>query len=189
MKKIKIIVALTICQFFIMMPVSADNSAVDKPVKIAIKAIQIKKYELASQQLDYDAMSKIVMGKYWDQMTVDQQKELTSGVETLINRISFTKGTEMFKHLSTIHYGKPSIQGSKAKLKTTIVVYQSYKKTEIVINFELIKKGSQWKIVETTMMGEPILGGIHMDEIRPLVNKGGIEAVMNAVRKKISQVK
>jgi ABC-type transporter MlaC component len=190
-KSIFIIVALVLMQIslFNSSAIFAQDASVDKPVKIAIKGIQAKQYDLASQQLDYDAMSRIVMGQYWDQMSEDQKKEMTAGVEVLIKKISFPRGTEMFQHLSTINYGKPSIKGSKAKIKTTIVVYQNYKKAEVVMNFELKKNGNKWKIAEIIMMDEPILGGIYLDEIKPMVKKGGIDSVMKAMRTKIAQVK
>ena len=117
-----------------------------------------------------------------------EQKEIVQGLETIIRKITFVKGREMFEHLDAILYDKVVMEGDKARLKTTVVVHRNYKKAEIIIDFVLAQEGGAWKVLDTIMLGDSTLGGIRDDQVQPLIQKGGVAAVMQALRERVAEL-
>ncbi len=189
MKKLSLILTiLFICNG---VPVSlfaaGDSAQILKTVKIVFKAVQKKKYDLASRQLDYEGMGETVMRHHWKKMSQSDKAEMIKGIEVLNRKNSFPNGTDMFKHLSTILYGKPRIKKNTGWCKTTVVVYQNYKKKEIVIDFKLNKRKDKWRVVDIYMIGEGVIDGIYEDDVKVLIKEGGIPAVMKALRETVAE--
>ena len=159
-----------------------------KPVKMLIGAIRYNKDKLALKMLALDDMSKGLMTKHWAKMSPAVQKEFVAGLATLLSRLSFPKARDMFKHIDAILYDPPKVKGDKVDLKSTIVVHRSYKKTELVLTWTLIKKGKKWLIYDVTSVGESTLAGIRDDQINPLVKEGGIKLLMEKMRAKVKEV-
>ncbi len=189
MKRLYISFLITTLLFSITIPVSADDfQSAEETVKTVMNSIRYGKHDLAAKQIDFEGISRIVMGTYWDTMSKNDQVELAANIEILIKKISFPEGKKMFKHLDAVLYDKPKIKDNKARCKATIVVHRNYKKQENVIDFELVKKESKWKISEMYILGEGIFAGIYEDEVNPILKKGGVPEVMKAIRKKVAQV-
>jgi phospholipid transport system substrate-binding protein len=189
LKRISISFITIAILFSVNVSLFADDAAdVEETVKTVMNSIRYGKQNMAAKQIDFDGISKIIMGTYWETMSKSDQSELIKNIEILITKISFPEGKKMFKHLDAILYGKPKISDNMARCKATIVVHRNYKKQENVIDFELVKKDGKWKITEMYIIGEGIFAGIFEDEVKPILKKGGVPEVMRAIRKKVSQV-
>ncbi len=192
MKKL-VVIAAVICAFqFIMLNhlyAAGDSAQIKKTVKIVFKTVQKKKYDLASKQLDYEGMAEIVMKHHWKKMSKPDKAEMIKGIEILNRKNSFPNGTDMFKHLSTVLYGKPRVKKDIGWCKVTVVVFQNYKKKEIVIDFKLRKRSGKWKLIDIYMIGEGVLEGIYEDDVTVLVKEGGVQAVMKALRESVAEAK
>ncbi len=160
-----------------------------KTIKTVLTAIRYDKNDLAAKQLAWGPMSKAFLGDYWKKLSGDEQKEVTAGIETLIRKISFTKGRDLFEHLDAVLYAPVEMEEDKALVKTTVVVHRQYKKTEIVIDFVLVEEGGQWKIMDTVMAGESTTEGFYEDQVEPLFEEGGSAALMKALREKLADLK
>ena len=167
---------------------ASDSTDVSTTIKTILNSIRYGKHDNAIKLVDIESVSKTLMGKNWDKMSPAEKSEFMKNIEILIRKISFPEGEKLFKHLDTVKYGKPVIKGSKARCKATIVVYKDYKKEENAIDFELVKINGQWKVVEMYILEEGVFDGIYQDEIKPVLKKGGIPAVLDAVRKKVAEV-
>lgn len=167
---------------------AGDAQNIDTAVKTVINSIRYGKNANAAKHIDFYGISRIIMGSYWDTMSKPDQDELIKSMEILITKISFAEGKKMFKHLDAILYGKPVINGSKARCKAKIVVHRDYKKQENTIDFELVKTNGAWKITEMYILDEGVFSGIFEDEVNPILKKGGVPEVMQAIRKKVAQV-
>lgn len=165
-----------------------DAQDVEETVKTVMTSIRYGKNQTAAKHIDFQGISRIIMGSHWDTMSKADQDELVKDMEILITKVSFAEGKKMFKHLDAILYGKPVIKDNKARCKATVVVHRNYKKQENIIDFEMNKKDGKWKIIEMYILGEGIFSGIYEDEINPILKKGGVPEVMKAIRKKVAQV-
>lgn len=172
--------------------VAATTAPTDKQaqkvVKTLLTAIRYKKNNLAAKQLAFQSMVEGLMGPTWKTMSASDQQELTKGLETILRKVSFEKGREMFKHLDAVLYDHVQPDGERARLKTTVVVFRNYKKAEIVIDFVLTQEGGAWKVIDTVMVGESTLEVVREDEIEPLLEEGGVPAVMQALRAKVKEI-
>lgn len=184
-----LLVSVVCLSFFISDAVIASDSGdVSVTVKTILNSIRYGRHENAMALVDVDAVCRTLMGSHWNKMTPAEQGEFNKNIDILIRKLSFTEGEKLFQHLDAVLYGKPVIKGKKARCKATIVVHRDYKKEETAIDFELTKNSGKWKMVEMYILGEGIFDGIYQDEIKPVLKKGGIPAVLDAVRKRVAEV-
>ena len=150
---VPVVIAFTTALSLWALPAAGASKPSDKEaqkvIKKAVTLIRYKKYDLAAKQVDFNAMSKAIMDDSWGDLSAAQQKEFVSGVETLIRKLSFQKGAEMFEYLDAILYSPVKMDGDKALVKTTVVVHRDVKKTEYVIDFVLTNVSGSWKIMDT----------------------------------------
>ena len=164
------------------------DKAVQKTIKSLIGAIRYSKDDVAAQQVAFGPMAKALMADDWAKLSSAEQTELTRGIEKLIRTISFPKGRDLFKYLDAMLYDTARVEGDKARAKSTVVIHRDLKKTEVVIEWVLIKDGGGWKVLDTVMMGESTLDGLREDQMKPLLAKGGTQAVLAAVRERVAEV-
>lgn len=179
---------LTPCTSFAEAPSSAD-AAVQKVVKTLINAIRYKKDDLAAKQLGFESMARLLLDKDWALLSSAQQQAFIADFEVLMRAISFNKGREIFQYLDAIIYNQTKINGHEAHCKTTVVIYRNLKKTEIPIEWVLKEEKGQFRIVDTITAGESTAAGIRADQIVPLLQEGGPQALLQALHKKVSGLK
>ena len=168
---------------------AAEDAALQKVLKTLVNSIRYGKDDTAAKQVAFGPMAGALLGDKWKDASEAERKELTAGIETLIRNLSFPRGREMFEHLDAILYDPAKIEGDTAKVKSTVVVHRNYKKTEIGIEWVLVKDGGAWKVVDTVMLGESTTTGIREEQVEPLLKEGGIPAVLTAMRDKIAETK
>lgn len=167
----------------------ADDQAIQKTLKTLINAIRYEKYDVAAKLISFSDMSSKLFANSWKSASASEQQEIISGVEQLIRGISFPRGHEMFDHLDAILYEPARVTGGTAQCKATVVVHRNYKKTEIVIDWVLVKNAAGWQVSDTIMLGESTAQSIHEDEVEPLLKSGGVPKVLQAMRQKIAEIK
>ncbi|HET6343740.1 MAG TPA: ABC transporter substrate-binding protein, partial [Myxococcota bacterium] len=147
------------------------------------------KDDVAAKQLSFEAMAKGLLQDTWTGLSEADRKEFLAHLETLIRRMSFTKGRDMFQYLDAVLYAPVTMHGEAAHCKSTVVVHRELKKTEIPIEWVLVKEGGAWKVADTVTLGESTTEGIRQDQVLPLLKEGGIPALMDALRKKAAELK
>jgi len=166
-----------------------SDKSVEKTIKTVLTSVRYGKDSIAVKKIDFDKMAELSMGESWKDVSTADRKKLSSGIQTITEKLSFPKGRALFKHLDAILYDAPRVTNDKAHLKTTIVVHRDYKKQEMVIDFVLYRSPNGWKIVDTVILGESTLEGFYEDQIEPLLDKGGIPAVMAALDIRLKKLK
>lgn len=161
---------------------------IHKAIKTLLTAIQHGKDDLAAKQLAFEPMGALIMGDAWKDVSSGDRKTFLAGLETLIRRISFKKGRELFEHLDAVLYGPVRADGARTLCQATVVVHRNYKKQEVLIDFALVPEGNTWKVVDTIMVGESTAQGIHEDQVVPLMKQGGVAAVLAAIQKKVQEL-
>ena len=167
---------------------ASDSRDVVITVKTILNSIRYGKHDKAMAFMDIESVCKTLMGSHWNKMTPADKSEFKQSIDILIRKLSLPEGQKLFQHLDAVLYGKPVIKGNRARCKATIVVHKNYKKQETAIDFSLVKSAGKWRIVEMYIMGDGMFEGIYEDEISPVLRKGGIPAVMEAIRKRVAEV-
>jgi phospholipid transport system substrate-binding protein len=168
---------------------TADDKAVQKTLKTLVNSIRYNKDDVAAKQLSFEAMAKGLLQDTWAGLSEADRKEFLTHLETLIRRMSFTKGRDMFQYLDAVLYDPVKMQGDAAHCKSTVVVHRELKKTEIPIEWVLVREGGAWKVADTVTLGESTTEGIRQDQVLPLLKEGGVPALMDALRKKAAELK
>ena len=163
-------------------------AAVQKPLKTLINSIRYAKYDLAAKQLAFDEMVKRLLATDAAKFSADEQKEVTRAIEAIIRADAFTKSKDRFQYIDNVLYEEPRENGTDVLCKSTIVIHHELKKTELVIDWVLIKDAGAYKIVDMILLGEGIIAGIREDQVQPLLSEGGPAKVMETIRKKVAEV-
>jgi ABC-type transporter MlaC component len=167
----------------------AERGVVHKTLKTLLSAIRHQKDDLAAQQIDFSAMAVAITGPVWGRLTGPQQAELVAGLEVVVRKVSFVRGRDIFQHLDAVRYGEVRMVGAQVHCEATVVVHKALKKTEIAIDFVLSEHDGKWRVMDTLMLGESTAQGIREDQVEPLVEDGGVAALLAALRKKVSELK
>jgi phospholipid transport system substrate-binding protein len=62
------------------------------------------------------------------------------------------------------------------------------KKQELKLKYSLAKDKAGWKVVDVVVLGDSMLTGIRDDQVRPILEDGGWDALMKALREKDAEL-
>lgn len=167
---------------------AAPNEAVTKPVKTVVQSVRYNKDDLALKQLANDEQGRFLLGEDWDKGTPAQRQEFTKLFNSLFAKIAFPKVRENFKNLASITYEDPAVEGTKAKVKSTIVIEHPVKKQEMKLQYSLAQDKGTWKVVDVAVLGDSMLTGIRDDQVRPIMKQGGWNHLLELMRKKEAEL-
>lgn len=161
---------------------------IQKTLKALVNAIRYNKDDLAAKQITFSGMAKELLADSWAKASNAEQAEITKGLETIIRKVSFPKGRDMFQYLDAVLYDVARVEGDRVRCKSTVVVHRDYKKAEIVIDWVLVKDGTTYKVLDTAMLGESTLASIRDEQVKPILAEGGIPKIMETLRAKVTEV-
>jgi len=167
---------------------AAPNEAVTKPVKTVVQSVRYNKDDLALKQLANEEQGRFLLGEDWDKGTPAQREEFTKLFNSLFAKIAFPKVRENFKNLASITYEDPAVEGTKAKVKSTIVIEHPVKKQEMKLQYSLAQDKGAWKVVDVAVLGDSMLTGIRDDQVRPIMKQGGWNHLLELMRKKEAEL-
>lgn len=180
--------ALVIALAVAMPAVAAPKDDIQKPLKVVIQSVRYSKDKAALKQFATDEQGKTLLGDAWDKATPQQKKEFSELFGVLFAKIAFPKIRENFKHLGTVLYEDPKIDGGKAQVASTLVIEHPLKKQELKVRYALVKDGAAWKVVDVAVLGDSMLGGIRDEQIKPLLKEGGMDLVLTRMREKAKEL-
>ncbi len=166
----------------------AANEEVVKPLKTIVGSIRYGKDLAALKNFDNEAQSKTLVGEAWEKGTPEQKKEFLTLFPVLFAKMAFPKVRENFKHLETVLYDEPKVTGDKAEVGSTIVILHALKKQEIKVRYQLSKAASGWKVVEVVVLGDPVIQGIHEQQVAPILKEGGWPELLKTMREKAKEL-
>jgi phospholipid transport system substrate-binding protein len=169
-------------------PALAQNEDLTKPLKLVVGSIRYEKDLAALKQFAGDEQGRLLLGEEWEKATADQRKEFTALFHTLFAKIAFPKIRENFKHLGAVNYEAPKVEGNTATVASTLVIEHPLKKQEMKVRYAMVKEGAAWKVVDVSVLGDSMLGGIRDEQIKPLLAEGGFPLVLERMRAKAKEL-
>jgi phospholipid transport system substrate-binding protein len=103
--------------------------------------------EIINGIIDFQQLSRMALGKYWDERTEAERKEFVDVFQQLI-RNSSVKKLEVYK-ADKIVYEDPEINGDKAEIIT--LAYKDRKEAEII--YKMHKPAGEWKVYDIEIDG------------------------------------
>lgn len=152
---------------------ASKNEEITKPIKTLVQSVRYGKDLAALKYLAGDAQGRYLLESHWDSATEAQRKEFIERFHTLFAKLAFPKVRENFKNLESITYETPKVEGSNAKIKSTILILHPLKKQELKLSYDATQEKGSWKVVDVTVLGDSMLQGIRDDQIRPIMKEGG----------------
>ncbi len=123
-----------------------------------------KQWDVISPSLDFEIISKRVMGEYWDECLYEEQREFVTLFTSHLKNTYVKKATPLF--------GKKIISLSEkqfnnfAKVQTTLLVKYG---REISADFYLIREDGEWKICDLIIQGVSLVNNYHRQIANTLV--------------------
>ncbi len=167
---------------------AAPNEPVAKPVKTVVQSVRYSKDDIALKQLANEEQGRFLLGADWDKGTDAQRKEFTRLFNSLFAKIAFPKVRENFKNLASITYEDPAVEGDKASVKSTVVIEHPLKKQEMKLQYSVVKSQGGWKVLDVAVLGDSMLTGIRDAQVRPIMEKGGWDNLLELMRKKEAEL-
>lgn len=103
--------------------------------------------ELINGVIDFQRLSKIALGKYWNERTKAEQNNFVDVFQELIRNSSIKK-LEVYK-ADKIVYEEPEIDGDKVEVIT--LAYKDRKEAEVL--YKMHKVGAEWKVYDIEIDG------------------------------------
>lgn len=97
--------------------------------------------------IDFRELSRLALGKYWDERTEQEKNEFVNVFKQLIRNSSIKK-LEIYK-ADRMEYQEPKINGTKADVTT--IAYKDRKQVEIV--YHMHKIDGDWKVYDIEIDG------------------------------------
>ncbi|MCC7430716.1 ABC transporter substrate-binding protein [bacterium] len=94
---------------------------------------------------DFNELSKLSLGKYWEERTAKEKQDFTDTFKQLISNQSVKK-LSIYK-ADKIDYKEPVVEGEKV----TVVTLAYYKKSSTEIIYKMRKVNNQWKVFDTVI--------------------------------------
>ncbi len=129
-----------------------------------IRERKAKQWEAISPSLDFEIISKRVMGEYWDKCLYEEQREFVKLFTSHLRNTYMKKANPLF--------GNPIISlrekqfNNFAKVQTTLLVKFG---REISADFYLIREEGEWKISDLVIEGVSLVNNYHRQIANTLV--------------------
>lgn len=162
---------------------SKASSEIVTPVKKLVVQVRTSKDAQALKQLDMGSISKYLLGDYYAKATPQQLSEFVSLFEVIFSKIAFPRVRENLKDLASITYDAPQVNGSEATIGSMVFIDNPLKKQEMKLKYTIVKTPRGWKVKDVAVLGDSMLTGIRDDQMRPLLVAGGIEHLLQEMRK------
>ncbi len=131
--------------------VKARNQSIDGILKTAGEPVspetKEKLKQVINEFMDFNELSRLALGKYWEQRTEQEKKDFVNVFSSLIKNSSVKK-LEIYK-ADRLAYKEPVITGDKATVTT--VAYKDRKHVEIVYKMHLVN--GQWLVYDMEIDG------------------------------------
>ncbi len=143
--------------------------------------IQIQKTIPIEQLIDFRGMTQRSVGHPWRTASEAQREELIEEFRTLIFNV-YSSSMFQFKK-ATITIKGERIDGTEAKVRTTISYLSENKKQGATVDYVLEQKQDSWKIVDVTI--ESIsLSLSYKNQFQTIISQSGISGLISQLKEK-----
>ncbi|MFQ5708238.1 MAG: phospholipid-binding protein MlaC [bacterium] len=131
--------------------IKARNQAVEKILQHTDDKVspetKEKLKEVINGIMDFRELSRLALGKYWNQRSAKEKEDFVNVFSQLIKNSSVKK-LEIYK-ADRLVYESPQINGTKAKVTT--IAYKKRKQVEIV--YKMHKNAQRWRVYDMEIDG------------------------------------
>ena len=136
--------------------------------------------DLAGQRFDFETMSRLTLGRNWNQLSSAQQPEF---VQEFKEHLSVTYGRNIDSYSNEV----VEIVGDREEargdwtVKTKIV--RGGGNADILVDYRLRRSGDGWKIIDVTIEGVSLVANFR-SQFQDIVSKGGVDRLLVLLQEK-----
>ena len=155
-----------------------QDQELKKPERTDERVTQLKK--IADVRFDYGEMAKRSLGGQWDKLEERQRQEFVSLfteflTATYVEQMHAYSGEE-------VAFLNEQLEGNHAEVKSIMVG----KKTEIPMDYRLMKKGDDWKAYDVLIDGISLVQN-YRGQFAAILRASSYEHLVQMLREKIAQ--
>ena len=144
-------------------------------------AKQKKIESIADQMFDYVALSRLTLGKSWNQFSREQQKEFVSLYRTILEKAYMDKILS-YTDEKVIFDKELMLAENKAEVQTKIIT----KSAEIPIFYRVYLKEGEWKVYDVIIEGISLIKN-YRTQFREILANNPPEEVLKILREKTGE--
>jgi phospholipid transport system substrate-binding protein len=152
-----------------------DKAQTDKAVK------EKKIWEIVNGIFDYDALSRLTMGRNWKKLNAAQQKEFPELFSKVLGNVYMDR-IMAYTSEKVVFDDNVSVTEGKAVIKSRIVTSDK----EIPIDYRMMEDAGKWKVYDVVIEGVSLVSNYRSQFNSILTNKSP-EDLMETLRKKASE--
>ena len=168
--------------------VHAQSKPADDEISKVVKSLYINlragKSAKVFQLVDLDAVSRNLLQEDYQKGTEAQRKEFASLFRSLYTKISLPDIREKFRKAAAVTYDRPEVNGGEAWIGAILVFDNPLKKQELKLKYSLVKNNKGWRVTDVAVFGSSIVQTIRNDQVKPVLEKDGLDALLKAMREK-----
>ena len=156
--------------------------------KVATGSAEEKKQDekirkIINKLLDFPALTQSAMGKHWETLTKEQQKEITDLLTELIQRNYIKQVHKRKDEKWIVNYVSEDVQDIKATVVTTIVAEERHdEETEVV--YKMKKKGPKWVVTDIETDGVSLVRN-YRSQFNKIIEKDGVGKLIEKMQNKV----
>ena len=162
--------------------VAATTSAViavlaDNGLSTAEKRRQVE--EIVYARVDFDALSRLVLGRGWNQLSEEQRGEFQREFKQILSA-TYGRNVETYKNERvTILDDRQEARGDWT-VRTKIVGHGA---ADISVDYRLRQSDGTWKIIDVTIEGVSLVSN-YRSQFQEIMTNGGIDRLLGLLREK-----
>lgn len=155
-----------------------------KPGTPADKKVREEVKKLVNSLLDYEELARLSLGKHWRERSEKQRAEFVALLRDLIERnyVKQLRGNLGYK----LEYGKETVNGDNAEVKTTITVTKNNRPTRIEIDYKLRRQDGRWMVYDVITDDVSIVKN-YRSQFNRIIKKESYDALVKKMRRKLEE--
>ena len=156
-----------------------QDPALKKPEGTAERVVRLKR--IAEARFDYGEMAKRSLGGQWNKLAEREQQEF---VDLFTEFLTATYVEKIHTYSGeNVTFLNERLEGDYAEVKSIMVG----RKTEITIDYRLMKKGGDWKAYDVIIAGVSLVQN-YRGQFSAILRSSSYEHLVQVLREKITQV-
>ncbi|GIV60052.1 MAG: ABC transporter substrate-binding protein [Rhodothermaceae bacterium] len=132
--------------------------------------------DVINANIDFAAMGRAALGKYWDELTPAQRAEFVEVFSDIVRAHSLSN---LDAYRSKVTYDEITVEGNRAHVVTTT----TYNEVEMKIEYELGYHDGQWWVHDIILDDVSTAEG-YARSFQSLIRKRGFEVLMERLRER-----
>lgn len=142
--------------------------------------------ELADQQMDFETMSRLTLGRYWRDLSADQRSAF---VEAFRRHLSNTYGSLLngYTDEDVVPIGDHAEPDGDCTVQCRIIGTVNGARQELAkVDCRLRRKAQQWKVIDVTAVGISVVA-IFRAQFQAVLADGGFDRLLKLLREKAGE--